>query len=229
MMNKMLKSLALLASAAMVSAESTSITSMFFLDADPKDPVSMGARLLGSERGITSYTLYCPDDVPKTECGLAIVEGGGMTYVNNAPDGGVTLIGGTGEDPIYTRSIACEIEVDTGSHTSTDAECTASYVAENGTVSGGRDFSTSYHDVTYLPVTVNAGSVTATSTASTSTSTSEASSSATESGSDSASEPAGTEATPTEPTPTPTGAASRVIGARGLVFGGFVMAMWAAL
>ncbi|KAL4992689.1 hypothetical protein BDW68DRAFT_172717 [Aspergillus falconensis] len=206
----MFSSLLLPALASVAVAEST-VTSMYIFGAD-KQPLA--ASIMGNDASATTYSINCPPGTDSNDCGM----GPGMTVV--AAGEATTYIMNDGDDFQYTAE--CSV-------VKSDATCTVSAGGSDANFPG---VEITTEEVSYMPVTVTAGSITSaggSSTASTSTSAStstgspsSASAEATAAGSASATRASET-AEPSE-----TGAAVRVTGVVGLVAGAAAVALMGA-
>ncbi|KAL6231210.1 hypothetical protein BDW75DRAFT_50160 [Aspergillus navahoensis] len=207
----MFGALLLPALASVAIAEST-VTSMYIFGADEQP---LAASIMGNDASATTYSINCPPGTDGNDCGM----GPGMTVI--AAGEATTYIMNDGDDFQYT------------------AECSVGKSAATCTLSaGGADANfpgveTTTAEVSYMPVTITAGSVAsagASSTASTSTGSS-TSAETTAAGSASASQASETASRTAEETgadPSETGAAVRVTGVVGLVVGGAAVALMGA-
>ncbi|KAL3437022.1 hypothetical protein BDV09DRAFT_163515 [Aspergillus tetrazonus] len=212
----MLSSLLLPALASLAIAEST-VTSMFIFGAD-RQPLA--ASIMGNDASATTYSINCPPGTDSNDCGM----GPGMTVI--AADETTTYIMNDGDNFNFTAECSVGKSI---------ADCTASAGGPDANFPG---VETATEEVSYIPVTVTAGSVTsaggstATSASTSSSSTgSSASEEATAAGSASASRASETASQTAEETaaqPSETGAAVRVTGVVGLVVGGAAVALMGA-
>ncbi|KAL4749098.1 hypothetical protein BDW72DRAFT_178848 [Aspergillus terricola var. indicus] len=214
----MLSSVLLPALASLAIAEST-VTSMYILGAD-RQPLA--ASIMGNDASATTYSINCPPGTDSNDCGM----GPGMTVI--AADETTTYIMNDGDFFQFTAECSVGKSI---------AVCTESAGGPEANFPG---VETATEEVSYMPVTVTAGSVTSagastatsTSTSSTSTGTgASASEEATAAGSASAtraSETASQSAEETAAQPSETGAAVRVTGVVGLAFGGAAVALMGA-
>ncbi|KAL4811760.1 hypothetical protein BDW67DRAFT_171341 [Aspergillus spinulosporus] len=216
----MLSSLLLPSLASLAIAEST-VTSMYIFGAD-RQPLA--ASIMGNDASATTYSINCPPGTDSNDCGM----GPGMTVI--AADKTTTYIMNDGDSFKYTAE--CSVG-------KSSAACTASAGGPEANFPG---VETLTEEVSYMPVTVTAGSVTSagestatsTSTSSLGTSTgtgSSANEEATTAGSASASRASETASQTAEETaaqPSETGAAVKVTGVAGLLVGGAAVALMGA-
>ncbi|KAL5001025.1 hypothetical protein BDV10DRAFT_25659 [Aspergillus recurvatus] len=209
-------SLLLAALASLAVAEST-VTSMYIFGADEQP---LAASIMGNDASATTYSINCPPGTDSSDCGM----GPGMTVI--AAGEATTYIMNDGDDFHYTAECSVGKSV---------ATCTESAGGADANFPG---VETTTGEVSYMPVTVTAGSITsagsstASSSASAGTGTgSSASEEATAAGSASATRASETASQTVEETgaePSETGAAVRVTGVVGLVVGGAAVAIMGA-
>ncbi|KAL4742683.1 hypothetical protein BDV11DRAFT_6768 [Aspergillus similis] len=220
----MMLSALLPAMASLAIAEST-VTSMYIFGAD-RQPLA--ASIMGNDASATTYSINCPPGTDSNDCGM----GPGMTVI--AADETTTYMMDDGDNFQFTAECSVGKSI---------ATCTTSAGGPDANFPG---VETTTEEVSYMPVTVTAGSVTSTgastasststsgSTSSSSTGTgtgSSASEEATAAGSASAtraSETASQTAEETAAQPSETGAAVKVTGVVGLVVGGAAVALMGA-
>ncbi|KAJ1715494.1 hypothetical protein NYO67_2398 [Aspergillus flavus] len=226
-----------LAMAGLVSA-SSSVTSMFLLGFDPQ---SLQASIVGnvstpqiddrtipwprgSDATATTYSITCApsptasasDDDDDYECGL----GPGFTLTDASP----TTIMEMNDKPNFSMTINCSVAG------TTSAVCTGIGDGPEANFPGTIISTIQQSEMSYLPVTITAGSVTSVAATASATTTTESGSKATTSAAQTASKSsASSSGSSSSSSAVSTGGMPQITGDAGMLFGGAVVALAAAV
>ncbi|KAE8370768.1 hypothetical protein BDV27DRAFT_119027 [Aspergillus caelatus] len=212
-----------LAMAGLISA-SSSVTSMFLLGLDPQH---LEASIVGNDATATTYSITCAprptvsvsdDDDDDYDCGL----GPGLTLTAASP----TTIIELNEKPDFFYTVNCSVAG------TTSAVCTEIAGGPEANFPGTTISTIQQSEMAFVPVTITAGSVTsvaATATASATTtaeSGSKATTSAAQTSSKSSTSSSGSSSSSSAVS---TGGMPQITGDAGMLFGGAVVALAAAV
>ncbi|KAB8226278.1 hypothetical protein BDV33DRAFT_197274 [Aspergillus novoparasiticus] len=216
-----------LAMAGLISA-SSSVTSMFLLGFDPQ---SLEASIVGNDATATTYSITCApsptasasDDDDDYGCGL----GPGITLIDASP----TTIMEMNDKPNFSMTVNCSVAG------TTSAVCTGIGDGPEANFPGTIISTIQQSEMSYLPVTITAGSVTsvaatasATTTTASATTTTESGSKATTSAAQTASKSsASSSGSSSSSSAVSTGGMPQITGDAGMLFGGAFVALAAAV
>ncbi|KAK6812310.1 hypothetical protein RU639_011840 [Aspergillus parasiticus] len=214
-----------LAMAGLISA-SSSVTSMFLLGFDPQ---SLEASIVGNDATATTYSITCApsptasasDDDDDYGCGL----GPGITLIDASP----TTIMEMNDKPNFSMTVNCSVAG------TTSAVCTGIGDGPEANFPGTIISTIQQSEMSYLPVTINAGSVTSVAATASATTTTESSSKASTSAAQTASKSsaskssASSSGSSSSSSAVSTGGMPQITGDAGMLFGGAVVALAAAV
>ncbi|KAE8156393.1 hypothetical protein BDV40DRAFT_281336 [Aspergillus tamarii] len=210
-----------LAMAGLISA-SSSVTSMFLLGFDPQ---SLEASIVGNDATATTYSINCApsptasatdDDDDDYECGL----GPGITLTDASPTTIIELNAG----PDFAYTVNCSVAG------TTSAACTAIADGPEANFPGTVISTIQQSEMSFLPVTITAGSVTSVAATASATTTAESGSKGTTSASQTASKSStSSSGSSSSSSAVSTGGMPQITGDAGMLFGGAVVALAAAV
>ncbi|KAE8355899.1 hypothetical protein BDV28DRAFT_128080 [Aspergillus coremiiformis] len=207
-----------LAMAGLVSANS-SVTSMFLLGLDPQ---SLEASIIGNDATATTYSITCAPSPTTTastddnedgyECGL----GPGLTLTDISP----TTIVEMNEKPNFSYTVNCSVAG------TTSAVCTQIAGGPDANFPGTTIATVPQSEMVFVPVTITAGSITSASAAASATATAESTGKASSAAAAQTSPASGASSSAKVVS---TGGMPQITGDAGMLFGGAVVALAAAV
>ncbi|KAE8142826.1 hypothetical protein BDV38DRAFT_234096 [Aspergillus pseudotamarii] len=210
-----------LAMAGLISA-SSSVTSMFLLGFDPQ---SLEASIVGNDATATTYSITCApsptvsasdDDDDDYDCGL----GPGLTLTDASP----TTIIEMNEKPDFSYTVNCSVAG------TISAVCTAVGDGPEANFPGTVISTIHQSEMSFLPVTITAGSVTSVAATASATTTADSGSKGTTSAAQTSSKSSASSSdSSSSSSPVSTGGMPQITGDAGMLFGGAVVALAAAV
>ncbi|KAE8345644.1 hypothetical protein BDV24DRAFT_125413 [Aspergillus arachidicola] len=213
-----------LAMAGLISA-SSSVTSMFLLGFDPQ---SLEASIVGNDATATTYSINCApsptasaSDDDDYDCGV----GPGLTLTDASP----TTIMEMNDKPNFSYTVNCSVAG------TASAVCTAIGDGPEANFPGTVISTIQQSEMSFLPVTITAGSVTSVAATASATTTTESGSKATTSAAQTASKSsaskssASSSGSSSSSSAVSTGGMPQITGDASMLFGGAVVALAAAV
>ncbi|KAB8235624.1 hypothetical protein BDV23DRAFT_166542 [Aspergillus alliaceus] len=208
-----------LAMAGLISANS-SVTSMFLLGLDPS---SLEASIVGNDATATTYSITCApsptttasNDEDEYDCGL----GPGLTLTDMSP----TTIWELNEKPNFSYTVNCSLAG------TTSAVCTAIAAGPDANFPGTTIGTVQQSEMVYVPVTITAGSTTSAAASASATTTSESGSKGAASTTHTSKSSASSSGSSSSSSAVSTGGMPQITGDGGMLFGGAVIALAAAV
>ncbi|OGM40518.1 GPI anchored protein [Aspergillus bombycis] len=212
-----------LAMAGLISA-SSSVTSMFLLGLDPQ---SLEASIVGNDATATTYSVSCAPPPTATasdeddygyDCGL----GPGLTVTDASP----TIIYELNEKPEFYMTVKCSVAG------TTSAVCTETAGGPEANFPGTTISTIQQSEMAFVPVTITAGSVTSVAATASATTTAESGSQGTTSAAQTSSKSSASSSgssSSSSSSAVSTGGMPQITGDAGMLFGGAVVALAAAV